>query len=239
MGPDLFRRAAGMSEAPRRPIVAIDGPAGAGKSTVARRLAAALGYVYIDTGAMYRGVALAAQRRGIAFDDSARLTDLAGALQFGFIPDGERSRLQMNGEDVSGEIRTPEISRASSLVSRWPGVRSALVTQQRRLSEAGGVVMEGRDIGTVVFPNARAKIFLTATVEERARRRFAELQANGQPADLDEVRREVEDRDRRDMEREHSPLCKADDALEFYTDGLTIDEVVDRLADTVREREGR
>lgn len=222
-----------MSEAPARPIVAIDGPAGAGKSTVARRLAATLGYTYIDTGAMYRAVALAAARRNVPLDDAERLSALASDLRFAFA-NGERPRLLVNGEDVSGEIRTPEISRGSSLVSRWPGVRAALVRQQQRMGEAGGVVMEGRDIGTVVFPNARVKIFLTATVEERARRRCAEME--GSPS-LEEVRREVEERDRRDMEREHSPLRKADDAVEFYTDGLTIDEVVERLAGLVRERE--
>lgn len=226
-----------MTSEASRPIVAIDGPAGAGKSTVARRLAAALGYTYIDTGAMYRAVALMATRRSISFDDSDRLGDLAGALHFAFQPEGEQARLLVNGEDVSQEIRQPEISRGSSLVSRWPGVRSALVQQQRRLAEAGGVVMEGRDIGTVVFPHARCKIYLTATVDERARRRHLELTQKDRAADLEEVRREVEERDRRDMEREHSPLCKAEDAVEFYTDGLTIDEVVDRLSGLVRERE--
>src|SRR5689334_9037910 len=124
-----------MTDTPARPIVAIDGPAGAGKSTVARRLAAALGYTYIDTGAMYRAVALAANRRGVPLDSADQLTDLAGALSFAFVPDGERPRLMVNGEDVSREIRTPEISRGSSLVSRWPGVRSALVRQQQKLAE--------------------------------------------------------------------------------------------------------
>lgn len=227
-----------MTSGVSRPIVAIDGPAGAGKSTVARRLAAVLGYTYIDTGAMYRAVALAAARRGVSYEDSAGLADLAGALHFAFVPDGEQPRLLVNGEDVSEAIRTPEISRGSSLVSRWPGVRSALVTQQRRLAEAGGVVMEGRDIGTVVFPHARAKIYLTATVEERARRRHQELVQRDPSADQEDVRREVEERDRRDMEREHSPLRKAEDAVEFYTDGLTVDEVIARLAEIVREREG-
>jgi cytidylate kinase len=184
-----------------RPIVAIDGPAGAGKSTVARKLAAALGYTYIDTGAMYRAVALSAQRRGISFDDAEGLADVAQGLDFSFLPEGERPRLLVNGEDVSQAIRTPEVSRGSSMVSRWPGVRTALVEHQRRLAREGGVVMEGRDIGTVVFPQARAKIYLTATVEERARRRHQELAES----DLEEVRRDVEDRDRRDMEREHSP----------------------------------
>ncbi|HTE19813.1 MAG TPA: (d)CMP kinase, partial [Armatimonadota bacterium] len=154
-----------------RPIVAIDGPAGSGKSTVARRLAQALGYTYIDTGAMYRAVALAATQNAVSYDDAEGLARLAGRLRLEFVPDGERPRLLVDGVDVSDSIRTSGMSIGSSQVSRWPGVRSALVEQQRRLAEAGGVVMEGRDIGTVVFPNARVKIYLTATVEERARRR--------------------------------------------------------------------
>jgi CMP/dCMP kinase len=226
-----------MSQNPSRPIVAVDGPAGAGKSTVARRLARRLGYVYIDTGAMYRAVALAATRRGTSFEDGEALGHLARALRFRFVPDGERPRLAVDGEDVSEAIRTPEMSRGSSMVSRWPGVRAALVEQQRRLGAGGGVVMEGRDIGTVVFPEAGAKIFLTATVAERARRRWQELQEKGDDTPLEQVERDVADRDRRDMEREHSPLRKADDAVEVYTDGQTIDEVVERLAAIVRERE--
>lgn len=222
-----------------KPIVAIDGPAGAGKSTVARQLAKRLGYVYIDTGAMYRAVALMAGRAEVAYADGDGLTHLAEALNFVFRPDGERPRLLVNDEDVSDLIRTPEISRGSSEVSRWPGVRAALVAHQRRMGDAGGVVMEGRDIGTVVFPNAGAKIFLVATSEERARRRTAELSAAGRAADYDEVLREVVERDRRDTEREHSPLCRADDAEEVITDGLTIDQVVDRLEALVRDREQR
>jgi cytidylate kinase len=220
-----------------RPIVAIDGPAGAGKSTAARLLARRLGYTYIDTGAMYRAVALAAARRGVSFDDPEALAPLAAGLHLEFAADGERPRLFMDGEDVSSAIRTPEMSRASSQVSRWPGVRSAMVAQQRRLAAEGGVVMEGRDIGTVVFPNARAKIFLTATPEERARRRTDELLQKGDPVDPERVRLDVVDRDRRDMEREHSPLRRAPDAVEVVTDGLTIEQVLDRLEAIVRERE--
>jgi cytidylate kinase len=220
-------------------IVAIDGPAGAGKSTVARRVAHRLRYVYIDTGAMYRSVALLALRRGLPWDDGDALAELAQALDFEFEPatdPGVPARLSVNGEDVSDAIRTPEISRGSSLVSRFPGVREALVEQQRRMGEGGGVVMEGRDIGTVVFPQAGVKIFLTATIEERARRRTQELRGRGQAADAEEVRREVLERDRQDSEREHSPLRRAEDAVEVLTDGLTIEQVVDRIATLVAER---
>ncbi|MFN3648389.1 MAG: (d)CMP kinase [Armatimonadota bacterium] len=220
-----------------RPIVAIDGPAGAGKSTITRRLARRLDYVFIDTGAMYRAVALFAQRRGVPFDDPEGLTRLAESLRFEFRPDGESARLFVEGEDVSEAIRTPEVSRGSSQVSVWPGVRAALVAHQRRMGEAGGVVMEGRDIGTVVFPHARVKIYLTATEEERARRRCLELTAKGAAANEAEVLCEVRERDRRDMEREHSPLRKADDAVEVVTDGLTIEQVVDCLEELVRKRE--
>ena len=221
-----------------KPIVAIDGPAGSGKSTVARRLARALDYTYIDTGAMYRAVALAATQRGISFDDADGLARLAAQLPLEFVPHPERPRLLMAGADVTDAIRTSQMSVGSSQVSRWPGVRAALVAQQRRLAEAGGVVMEGRDIGTVVFPNARVKIYLTASVEERARRRTEELAGRGEPVDAQQVLHEVAERDRRDMQREHSPLRRADDAVEVLTDGLSVDEVVARLESIVREREG-
>jgi len=226
-----------MSDGPTKPIVAIDGPAGAGKSTIARLLAQRLGYTYIDTGAMYRSVALLARRGGVSYDDPAGLAHLTAELEFHFVPDGDRPRLEVNGEDVSTLIRTPEMSHGSSQVSRWPGVREALVRQQRRLAAEGGVVMEGRDIGTVVFPHANAKIFLTATPEERARRRTAELAGRGETADLQVVLRDVVERDRCDCEREHSPLRQAEDAVEFITDGLTIPEVVERLETLVRSRE--
>lgn len=223
----------------RKPIVAIDGPAGAGKSTIARMLARRLGYLYVDSGAMYRAVALAARRRGIACDDAAGLDKLAGELEIKLLPAGERSRVLLDGEDVSEAIRAPEISRASSEVSCCPCVREALVALQRRMGAAGGVVMEGRDIGTVVFPDAEAKIFLTATVAERARRRAEELAQRGTPVDLERVRAEVAERDRRDAGREHSPLRRAADAVEVVTDGLTIPEVLDRLEALVRAREPR
>jgi CMP/dCMP kinase len=218
------------------PIVAIDGPAGAGKSSAARLLARRLGYVYIDSGAMYRAVALFARRRGISGDDGDRLAALAGELHFEFVPAEERPRLIVNGEDVSGEIRAPEISTGSSQVSQWPGVRAALVEQQRRLGARGGVVMEGRDIGTVVFPEAGVKIFLTASVEERARRRTEEHAARGEAVEPETILREVAERDRRDMEREHSPLRRAEDALEICTDGRSLSQIVSELEAIVEQK---
>jgi CMP/dCMP kinase len=219
--------------------VAIDGPAGAGKSTAARLLAQRLGYVYIDSGAMYRGVALMARRRGIDWEDAEGLARLTRELRFEFAAGEERPRLLIDGEDVSQAIRTPEMSEGSSRVSQWPGVREALVAQQRRMGEGGGVVMEGRDIGTVVFPDARVKIFLTATPDERARRRWEELAARGEQVGREDVLREVNERDRRDSEREIAPLRPAADAVEFLTDDLTIEQVVDGLEALVRERKGR
>jgi len=235
----MARTLADMSIIRERPIVAIDGPAGAGKSTVARRLAERLGYVYIDTGAMYRAVALAAKRRGVRYDDPERLTEIARELALEFVPSEGGARLLAGGDDVSGAIRTADMGPAASEVSQWPGVRVALVAQQQRMGVAGGVVMEGRDIGTVVFPEAELKIFLTANVDERARRRYEELRARGEPVTLERVMGDVVDRDRRDSQREHSPLRQADDAVEFPTDGLTIEEVVDALAELAHQRERR
>lgn len=220
-----------------RPIVAIDGPAGSGKSTVARKLADRLGYVYIDTGAMYRSVALVARQKDVSWEDAEALARVARELDLRFEPNGERPRVVVGGEDVSLEIRTPEMDRGASQVSGWPGVREALVAKQRELAQHGGVVMEGRDIGTVVFPHARAKFFVTASVEERARRRAAELQSRGEEVEPEQVRADVAERDRRDMEREHSPLRKAEDAVELITDGLSIEQVLERLEQLVRERE--
>lgn len=222
---------------PQRPIVAIDGPAGAGKSTIARQLARRLGYVYIDSGAMYRAVALFAHRAGTSWDDAEGLTALAETLQFRFEPDGERPRLLVNDEDVSDAIRSSEISRGASEVSRWPGVRVALVMRQQELGAAGGVVMEGRDIGTVVFPQAGLKIYLTATPEERARRRAQELRGRGEHVEEADVLADVVARDERDMRREHSPLRQAEDAVEFVTDGLTQAQVLAGLEQLVYERE--
>jgi cytidylate kinase len=214
----------------RKPIVAIDGPAGAGKSTVSKRLARRLGYTLIDTGALYRAVALVAQRRGVALEDDPELAEIVRDLRIEFRFDGEVNRVFLGDEDVSEAIRTPEISRAASDVSARKVVRDGLLDLQRRLGEGGGVVLEGRDIGTVVFPDAEVKVFLTASEEERARRRTQELREKGMAVELEATLREVRERDRQDSTRAHAPLRKADGAVEVITDGLGIDEVVERIA---------
>lgn len=217
----------------KRLIVALDGPAGAGKSTLAKRLATRLGYLYIDTGAMYRAVALWAIRAGVALDDSHRLEQLALSADIGLHGD---LRVTLNGEDVSSAIRTPEVAQAASKVSAVSSVRRALVLAQRRLAESASVVMEGRDIGTVVFPEAQVKIFLDADPAVRAERRAKELREKGLEADLAQIEREIRERDERDRTRADSPLQQAPDAVYFDTTGLGIDEVEEGLLRIVRER---
>jgi len=209
------------------PIVAIDGPAGAGKSTVARQLAGRLGFSIIDTGAIYRAVALAARRAGIPWEDDEGLRKLLDA-GLGLSFDGERVLLR--GEDVTEAIRTPEISRGSSVVSARPVVRQKLLQLQRDLGHAAarGAVLEGRDIGTVVFPDAQVKFFLTASDAARARRRHAELADRGLSVALDEVLSEQRRRDKDDTERAIAPLRAAPDAIVIDTTGLDLGEVVER-----------
>lgn len=211
-------------------VIAIDGPAGSGKSSVARRLAGRLGFVYIDTGAMYRSVALWALRTHVALDDMVRLGALASAAEISFEAGG--SRVFLNGEDVTSAIRTEEVSRAASKVSTIPGVRRAMVEKQRRMGEAASVVMEGRDIGTVVFPDAGLKVFLDASPEVRAERRAAEL---GQKGGAD-VAREMRERDERDSHRAESPLVQAPDAVYLDTSRLSLDEVEEAILRLFRER---
>ncbi|HVV16241.1 MAG TPA: (d)CMP kinase [Polyangia bacterium] len=219
-----------------RLIVAIDGPAGAGKSTAARLLAARLGYALLDTGAIYRTMALRARQRGIAWEDGQGVAALADDLDLTFRLDGQVNRVVANGEDVTGSIRTPEISDGASRVSALPQVRAALLGLQRRIGAAGGVVVEGRDIGTVVFPDAEAKFFLTATADERARRRVAELRAGGRLADLAETKAEILARDDRDSNRAAAPLRRAEDAVEIDSSTMGPDEVVMRMAEIVASR---
>lgn len=223
-----------------RPIVAIDGPAGSGKSTVARLAAEALGYTYIDTGAMYRAVALACTRAGVDLDDPHATARVADSLALSFRREpGREPRLHAGEEDVSVAIRRPEMGEGASRVSVHPAVRELLVAQQRAMGRDGGVVMEGRDIQTHVFPDAEVKVFLTATAAERARRRVAQLQEKGLPCPpYEEVLAGIETRDARDASRETAPLAAAEDAESILTDGLTIEQVVARLVELARRAEG-
>ncbi|MDH4180019.1 MAG: (d)CMP kinase [Armatimonadota bacterium] len=204
-------------------VVAIDGPAGAGKSTIARRVAARLGFVYIDSGAMYRAVALWALRGNVNLEDAARLEQMAQAARIDFAPGG--STVFLNGENVSDAIRTPEVSQAASKVSALPGVRRALVEKQRQMGATQSVVMEGRDIGSVVFRNADVKIFLDADPAARAQRRALELEEKGETASPEDVARELAERDRRDSTRATAPLVQAPGAVRLDTTRLSIEEV--------------
>ena len=230
----------------RRPfIVAIDGPAGAGKSSASRLLAARLGFALVDTGAIYRAVALAASRQGIAFDEDGRLGPLLASLTIRFAPPeqpGAGQRVYLGAEDVSAEIRTPPMSLGASAVSARPVVRDGLLELQRRLAlspENRGAVLEGRDIGTVVFPDADLKVFLTASEACRAERRFRELQARGDPSTLAQVLADQQRRDKNDSERAVAPLKPADDARIFDSSGIGLDEVVETLARDVEARAAR
>lgn len=219
----------------RELIIAIDGPSGAGKSTLSKLLAKALGYVNLDTGAMYRSVALAAARRGINAADHPGLERLVQEVRIDFIRTPDAERVLLNGEDVSTAIRTPDVSLLTSKISAVPQVRQAMVALQRRLGASGGVVLEGRDIGTVVFPQAEVKFFLLASAEERGRRRYEELRAKGLKVDLQQTIAEVEARDAADSAREHAPLVQAADAVAIDSTRLTIDQVLELMLSTINQ----
>ena len=216
--------------------IAIDGPAGAGKSTIAKRVAAEKNYIYVDTGAMYRAMALFLYRNGIDADDSAAIS---GKCQEADISIEYRDGAQvvlLGGENVNDKIRTPKVSDMASRTSVNGDVRRKLVELQQKLAREQNVVMDGRDIGTVVLPDARVKIYLTASVDVRADRRYKELIEKGEEADLDEIRDQIRERDERDMNRDISPLRQADDAVLVDTSDLTIDEVADKILAIIDEK---
>ncbi len=219
---------------PKRVVIAVDGPAGAGKSTIARRVAARLGFIYIDTGAMYRALGLWALRTGVALDDRGRIEQLAREARIEF--EVGSARVFLNGEEVTEAIRTPEVSSAASIVSTYGGVRRAMVAEQRRIGGERSVVMEGRDIGTVVFPDADVKIYLDATPEARAARRRRELEQRGQDWPPERVAAELEERDQRDRNRAEAPLMQAPDAVYVDTTHLTIEQVEEVVLRLIRER---
>ena len=219
-------------------VIAIDGPSGAGKSTVARLLAERLGYLYVDTGAMYRTVALKARQAGLETGDEDSLRALCQSLDIQFRPDRTGMRVLCNGEDVTEAIRTPEMSLLASDISKVPVVRKTMVRLQRRLAGKGGAVFEGRDIGTVVFPRAPLKFFIDADPQTRGRRRYEELKKRGEAVGLNETIRESERRDLNDRTRVLAPLKKAGDAVYIDTTHLTIEQVVDQMTRSYRDRMG-
>lgn len=220
-------------------IIAIDGPAGSGKSTVAKLVAARMGFHYLDTGAMYRAVAVRALKDGVDLGDEAGVKSIAQSEAIRFEHEGSEplpSKVIIGDQDVTAEIRTPAADSAVSIVAALSSVRSAMVSQQRGLGEAGDIVVEGRDIGTVVFPHAELKVFLTATPEERARRRAAEQVERGHDVDTKDVHTAILARDEADSTRDVSPLMAAQDAVEVDTTGLTIEQVVERIAQLAEQR---
>jgi CMP/dCMP kinase len=216
---------------PRGLVIAIDGPSGAGKSTVGRALARRLGYVFLDTGAMYRALALKALRTGTALDDAPGLAALAHDIRIGLEDEGRR--ILLDGEDVSADLRTREVSQAASRVSVHPPVRREMVRRQQDMGSLGGVVLDGRDIGTAVFPDADVKFYVDADPARRAVRRHAELVAAGAPADLAAIEREIRDRDHADSTRADSPLTRAEGAIGIDTTDAAPDAVVARMMEAV------
>lgn len=218
----------------RKPIIAIDGPAGAGKSTIAKTLARRLGYLFINTGAMYRAIAWKALQLGLSLEDKDRIGKLAADSRIELTGTVDAMRVSIDGHDITAEVVKPAISQAASIVSAIPSVRRALVARQQEMGKVGGVVMEGRDIGTQVFPDAEVKIYLDATSDARAQRRFDEDCARGiAVASFDQMKFEIEERDTRDKTREDSPLAQAEGAVYIDSSGLTIDEVVSQILSLV------
>lgn len=225
-----------------RPVVAIDGPASSGKGTIGRLLAENLGCLFVDTGAMYRALALRARKLDVNLDDQEGLERLARSSQFRFLKPKARStwgyRVIIDGQDVTEEIRTPQIDMASSRISAYPGVHSALVDKQRELARMGGVVMEGRDIGTVVLPDADIKFYLTASVEERARRRHEQMKGWGRTANRGQLEKQLRERDRADSQRDVAPLRQAANAIVIDTTNLSIEQVLEEILVALKQKFG-
>ena len=220
----------------RKLIVAIDGPAGAGKSTVAKRLAKELGYTYMDTGAMYRAFAWKVKQGAIDLEDEKKLREVLRRTNVELSEREGNLKVLLDGRDVSSEIRSPELSQWASKISALGPVRERMVELQRAMGARGGMVVEGRDIGTVVFPQAEVKIFLTAGPEERAKRRFAELEGQGKQVSLDETMEEMKQRDRRDQKRALAPLRRAEDAVAIDSTTHSVDEVMERIMQEIKKK---
>lgn len=220
--------------------IAIDGPSGAGKSTISRKAAEKFGFIYVDTGAIYRTIGLATKIRGVSLDDTAAVVALLPTLEIELkYNDAGEQHMYLDGNDVSRDIRLPEVSMLASKVSAIPAVREFLVDMQRGMAEKYDVIMDGRDIGTVILPNADLKIFLTADVRDRARRRYEELRAKGMEKPFDEVLAEMEKRDEQDTQRAAAPLKDADDAVLLDTSGNTLEESIDEVCRLISEKMGR
>lgn len=220
----------------KRFAIAVDGPAGSGKSTVAKLVAGKLGIIYVDTGAMYRTVALYCMKKKIPLEEEAAVVAALEGLNMRIRPEAEGQRIFLNEEDVTEKIRTAEIGKAASTVAAYQKVRERMVQMQQKMAEEHSVIMDGRDIGTVVLPDAEVKIYLDAGVEERVRRRVGELAAKGESADLKEIKKMIVQRDYNDMHREHSPLKKAEDAVTLDSTSMGIEEVLQRILDITAER---
>lgn len=220
----------------KRFAIAVDGPAGSGKSTVAKLAAARLGIIYVDTGAMYRTVALYCMQNQIPLEEEAAVVAALDTLDMRIQPEDGGQRIFLQGQDVTAAIRTAEIGKGASVVGAYQKVRERMVELQQEMAKEHSVIMDGRDIGTVVLPDAEVKLYLDAGVEERARRRVGELEAKGEAADLEEIKKMIAERDYQDMHRQHSPLRKAEDAICLDSTGMSIEEVLDTVLQIVAER---